>query len=128
LNTILSLVQHCFEEFGLIAQVEIAGNNSKSMENGIVSIGSLLEPSLLHGHLIMRGDPDFCYIGDEPLMGPVPGVLFNMRGDGIVDGNRQKENWTDQQMKKVSSALAEKIEWVMSQTNIHGLEILQSKK
>lgn len=78
----LGVVSHCFSlTTGLVAQIEVAGNNAHSIdaETGLVSIGVGDEPSALHGHVICRGDPHHNYIGDLSLGGPPAGELFNMR-------------------------------------------------
>lgn len=80
LHTVLALTASVYESLGLIAQVEVAGNNSHSFDTstGVTTVGKL-EPSFLHGHVLGRGNPQASYIANVPLRGPAPGELFNMR-------------------------------------------------
>lgn len=80
LHAVLALVSHAYTQLGLIAQVEVAGNNSHSFDlaTGITTIGAS-EPCSLHGHVIGRGTPSHFYVENIPLGGPPPGELFDMR-------------------------------------------------
>ena len=112
LTHLLGVMKYVFSEFGLEGQVQIAGNNSQFLHRNTMYFGDIKEPSMLHGHIIGRGDPTYEYIGDVPLDGPQPGELFNMRGD--VDetdiGNKNKVRWaSSKQMLTISSLLGDKL-------------------
>ena len=96
-----------YEAEGMVAQVEVAGNNAHSFVDGIFAIGTTGEPGMLHGHVIGRGDPAACYAESKSVLGgPPPGRLFNMRGDGTDDGNKSKLKWTEVDMRKFAARLA----------------------
>jgi len=79
------------ETFDLLTQIEVAGNNSHYFKDGITYIGTEKEPSMLHSHIICRGDPNHNYIGSVKLRGPEPGQLFNMREGKIPWSYRDAE-------------------------------------
>lgn len=88
----LAVVAQAYSHFGMIAQVELAGNNSHAFnpETSTTTIGEV-EPCFLHGHVIGRGNPNEVFIRGStdsdaggnrdllPLGGPRPGELFDMR-------------------------------------------------
>ena len=88
----LAVVSQAYSHFGMIAQVELAGNNSHAFDpqTATTTIGAV-EPCFLHGHVIGRGDPNVVFIGGSisgsstnnkdglTLGGPLPGQLFDMR-------------------------------------------------
>lgn len=79
LLTITSRMCTVLEMFDLITQIEVAGNNSHYFKDGITYVGTEQEPSMLHSHIICRGNPNHNYIGNVKLQGPEPGQLFNMK-------------------------------------------------
>ncbi len=110
LNTALSVFARAYENYGMIAQISIAGNNSQSIKpDGSVQLGNEKEPSLLHGHIIGRGNPEVAYIGDVTLKGPKAGAEMNLRGDGSDEGNRGKVKWKDEDLEIVAKGLASEV-------------------
>jgi hypothetical protein len=87
--------------FNLVGQLSYAGNNSHTFQDGNFVVGEQ-EPSMAHMHIIFRGNPNHEYLkydGKEygiNLGGPVPGAMYNMRGDSKDEndeGNKKKEKW-----------------------------------
>jgi hypothetical protein len=104
------ITQH-YETLGLFPQIEYAGNNSHEFKNSIMYVGKHTEPSMLHSHIICRGDPEHSYIDDVKLRGPIPGELFNMR-----DG---KTKWEIDEMLKVSTKIRNmQNKYTMNKNNI----------
>lgn len=68
------------------------------------------EPSLIHGHVIGRGNPELCYVGAVPLGGPIPGALFNMRGESEFDSPMPKIPWTEEGFKSVGRHFSNRAE------------------
>lgn len=112
IHLVASLLEMVGNRLGLISQSEIAGNNSHSSEFDLESQTQLLkvgftEPSMLHMHLIFRGDTEHEYIEGQKLNGPPLGQMFNIRADAQppsdyvtgqplplnVRGNTKKEPW-----------------------------------
>ena len=81
----------------------MAGNNSHYHISGVTYVGTPKEPSMLHAHIICRGDPNYKYIGDvpqnvsPPLRSVIPGELFDMRNGKI--------KWLGDESKQVASKL-----------------------
>ena len=100
LMSTLSVTSRAMSKLGGIVQVEVAGNNSHVFDpaTGVTTLGTPSEPSMLHGHLILRGNPETCLVDDVPLRGPTPGNLFNMR--------EGKTKWLPGEIEKVAKALA----------------------
>lgn len=96
---VLALVSHIYEqELGLVAQVEIAGNNAHDFKDGHMILGKPTEPIMCHGHVVGRGDPHYAYITELPdlkLGGQRPGEPFNGRGNSTSGdiGNMFKVAW-----------------------------------
>lgn len=88
---------------GIVTQFEIAGNNSQSLENNVLKIGNDKEPGMLHAHIVCRGNPKVEYIPGVALGGPPAGNLFNMRGDGLDEGNTKKTKWNESELKTAIS-------------------------
>ena len=112
LNLVLAVVSQAYTALGCLVQIEIAGNNSQWYDSATQTViaGKSNEPSMLHGHLIARGKIDHQYVEGVPLLGPVPGELFNMRGDSKNSrGNEKKEPWLPGQIEKVALAVARNI-------------------
>jgi hypothetical protein len=112
IHLVASLLEMVGNHLGLISQSEMAGNNSHTSEFDLESQTQVLkvgftEPSMLHMHLIFRGDTEHEYIEGQKLKGPALGQMFNMRGDAqppsdyvkgqplpvSVQGNTRKEEW-----------------------------------
>ncbi len=125
LNTALCILATAYENYGMIAQIEIAGNNAQSItENGDIQLGNEMEPALLHGHIIGRGNPGANYIENVPLRGPKAGKLFNLRGDGVDEGNKTKTNWKDNEMEIIAEALAKEVSNVLESSLVFkGIQI-----
>ena len=118
LHLSLGVMSQVYENLGVIAQVEVAGNNSQSFENGQVFLGNDKEPSLLHGHLIGRGNPTHDYIKGVALRGPIPGELFNMR--------EPKSKYETCELEVVRSALAREIKNLFGNPTVNtGLELME---
>jgi hypothetical protein len=114
------------QDLGLIVQIELAGNNSQTLVENNIVLGNDNEPSMLHLHIICRGNPDYEYITGVKLRGPIIGALFNMRGksipglttqewlsrsgNGLDIGNNTKKKWLDGEMKLVSNKFASLLE------------------
>lgn len=111
LSTVLALLASVYREFGMTVNTEIAGNNSQSLvDTKCIQLGNELEPSILHGHVIGRGDPQICYIADVPLRGPMVGQLFNLRGESSSqEGNQTKEKWQPGEMERVASIFVKEL-------------------
>lgn len=67
--------------FSVVAQLAILGNNAHHLDSaGALIAGSDSEPSVLHAHVVCRGDPAKIYAGDGPLLGPPLGTEFMFQG------------------------------------------------
>ena len=115
-----ALVAHIYEIcFGLVAQVEILGNNAHDMKDGKVILGKLAEPVMLHAHVFGRGDPEHAYIAELPdlkLGGPPPGQLFL---------GTAKVKWPSSEHVKIfATILASHIRQLMSETSITDMELV----
>jgi hypothetical protein len=129
LQLALCVVAEAYEKSGCpIVQQQIAGNNSLSLTaDGLVQIGNANEPNMLHGHIIARGNPQKSYIGNVILNGPLPNIMFNMRGDGAEEGNKSKLKWTDDGMNAVANQLSKNLYDVIktNQSLLNNIEITQ---
>lgn len=130
LNAALSIFAGAYENHGIIAQISIAGNNSQSVNpDGSVQIGNEKEPSLLHGHIIGRGNPETAYIGNVALKGPKAGSEMNLRGDGSDEGNKSKEKWKDGDMEIVAKGIANEIVKILrSSPELRKIEIVSIRQ
>lgn len=126
LNIALGIFARAYENFDIIAQISIAGNVSQSINSeGLCQIGNEKEPSLLHGHVIGRGNPSIAYIGQVTLKGPKAGLEMNLRGDGQEEGNKSKEKWKDEEMEVVGRSLANEIVKILkSSPHLKDVEIM----
>ena len=110
LSTALTIFARAYKNYGMIAQISVAGNNSQSIcSDGTVQIGNEKEPSLLHGHIIGRGNPNTAYIAGVFLKGPKAGAEINLRGDGNDEGNQAKEKWNGKDMELVAAGLTKEV-------------------
>lgn len=115
LNTGLDILATVYRSFSLSVETQIAGNNSQRVtDSGIVVLGNQREPSLLHGHIIGRGDPEKTFIADIPLRGPEPEITFNMRGNGHEAGNDSKVRWGAGELQAIASAVANALPAVLA--------------
>jgi hypothetical protein len=128
LQLMLGLVGEAFENAGCcIVQQQVAGNNSQSLTiDGKIQIGNEREPSMLHGHIIARGNPTNAYIANVLLKGPNPNILFNMRGDGFEEGNKAKLKWNLEEMNIVASIILEQLKLII--TEFPHIEMVAEKK
>ncbi|MCI5052103.1 MAG: hypothetical protein MRY21_03075 [Simkaniaceae bacterium] len=127
LGLFIQLVADVYSQIVPIAQTAVAGNNSHSfnMETGITYIGSSHEPSMLHGHVIGRGNPECAYIGEVKLDGPVPGQLFDMRAKTPeIKGNDRKVKWAKGEMQAVAARIGSELEKLKAQYERQGLVII----
>lgn len=120
LLAVTSKICTCFEEFELITQIEVAGNNSHTFSNGILYAGTEKEPSLLHSHIICRGDPLHMYIGLVPLRGAMPGELFNMREGKI--------KWSGDEPEQIVNVLNNTYDLLFSNNEEFDYNYLNSEK
>lgn len=97
LLTVLGIVSQIFEDRGLIAQINVAGNNSQSATNDTLKLGNEKEPSMLHGHGFGRGILGHSYFPDAPLTGPEVGSEFLLRAD--------KKPWTSKALISVVESM-----------------------
>ncbi len=125
LNLLIALVTEIYAKIGLEAQSAVAGNNSHSFdpETGITYIGSPKEPSMLHGHVMGRGNPSGEYVDGVPLGGPQPGELFDMRGITNIPGNNSKTKWKAGEMEKVVSTIRAHLDETKNAFEALGVEI-----
>ena len=124
---LIQLVADVYSKIVPIAQTSVAGNNSHwfDKETGITYIGGPKEPSMLHGHVYGRGNPDAEYIEGVKLGGPIPWEIFDMRAKTPeVPGNDSKPKWKKGEEKKVTSRLRIEIEKVKATYEAHGLNIV----
>jgi hypothetical protein len=63
------------------------------------------EPSMLHLHILGRGDPKTEYIPGIPLDAPAIGEEFNLKGQGKINDNTKKLPWSIDQLNIISSKL-----------------------
>lgn len=127
LNLLIALVTQVYAKIGLEAQSAVAGNNSHSFdpEMGITYIGSSKEPSMLHGHIFGRGNPQGEYIEGVKLGGPIPGELFDMRGITLdVPGNDTKTKWKPGEMSLIATRIKNEIESILADYETLGLAII----
>jgi hypothetical protein len=117
LSSGLTILAAAYKEHGMAAQISIAGNNAQSIAaNGKLVFGNKKEPSLLHGHIIGRGNPKICYIANVKLKGPNAGLEMNLRGDGAEEGNKSKEEWQDKEIEIVAATLASQVKNILANT------------
>ena len=109
LNISLAIFAELYESFDLIAQTQIAGNNSQVLTCGKIQFGTHEEPTILHGHVIARGNIEDKYIANVPLRGPPLGDIFNMRGTINKYGDLHKTSWFHGEINSVASALSERM-------------------
>lgn len=126
LNLLIALMTQVYAKIGLEAQSAVAGNNSHSFdpETGITYIGSAKEPSMLHGHIMGRGNPGGEYVEGVPLGGPNPGELFDMRGMTNMPGNNAKTKWKAGEMEKVVSVIRPFLDEIKKDFEVLGVEII----
>lgn len=131
LSLAMALVTEAYSRIVPIAQNAIAGNNAHSFDTqtGTVQLGTGKEPVFLHGHIFGRGNPDEKYIDDVKLDGPVPGLVFDMRGQTFAElGNDKKIPWQTGEMTKVVRCLRTEIEAIYPAYKTHGLTILTENR
>lgn len=97
----LQKLSRAYQKLGMTAQVIIAGNNSQVLtEDGNIQMGVEKEPSMLHGHVLGRGNPNNEYVEGVKLLGPKLGEWFDLI--------KVKIPWeNDSDMRKVAAALRE---------------------
>lgn len=128
LQLVLGLVAEAYENAGCrVIQQEIAGNNSQSLtKEGKIQIGNAKEPNMLHGHIIARGNPKEAYIEKVKLNGPELNLMFNMRGNGIDDGNNSKLKWNLDEMNTIAYKILEQIKLIVIQ--FENIEIVSERR
>lgn len=110
-----------------IIQTFEAGNIAHrfDVETRTLYIGSAEEPSLLHKHIIVRGDPEEEYIQDVQLGGPTPGLIFDMMGKTKeVPGNDKKIKWQPDQLQKAALLLRNEIKHLKEEYEELGLRVV----
>lgn len=127
LSIITEMVTQAYQEVMPIAQSFKLGNNSQSldMRHKRVMFGSEREPSILHAHVMGRGDPKMEYVPGVKLDGPDAGILFLFESyDKSITGNEAQVPWQKGQQKTVSHALREALYPVISASKIAALHII----
>lgn len=102
---VVSLAEAALHGLGATVQVAKAGNNAHifDAQSKITQFGHAREADMLHAHLWVRGDPESEPVPGIPLDGPVPGEIFDMRGQTSgVPGNECKKPWKEGDMQKVA--------------------------
>lgn len=104
----INLIAMIYEQgYQLVAQIQTNGNNAQSMsDEGKIQLGNLGNPSMLHSHIIGRGDPSHAYIVDIPLRGPKLGVAFDGRG---LSEQQKKVPWSSEELMKVRYDFSQKL-------------------
>ena len=97
---------------GLIPSMELLGNNSHGIgPEGGLELGNKTEPSSLHVHLIGRGDPKRCYIGNVPLRGAPP-------GDVMIPRQREEHFENEDERREVSNRFANILDEIVLHPNV----------
>lgn len=99
-----------YYDLNLIPQIYYAGNNSMELEKGKSVLIGKKEPSMLHVHLLGRGNPDFEYLPGQKLKATFVGEEFNLKGTGDVAKNEKKVPWEESERIIFKSLLTEFIE------------------
>lgn len=127
LALVMSLMTETYNLIVPTAQSMILGNNCHSFDfnTGIIQLGDAKEPLLLHGHIIGRGNPKKKYINNVELDGPVPGLVFDVRGQTKDElGNEREVPWTNaQDIEKVVHRLKDAVQNVRSNYTSLGLRV-----
>ena len=127
LSIVTEMVTQSYERVMPIAQSFKLGNNSQSLDKSHkrVMFGSEREPSILHAHVMGRGDPAKHYMPDVPLDGPEVGKLFLFESyDKSDPGNDAQVPWKAGQQKAVSHALRDALYQVISDNKIADVSII----
>jgi hypothetical protein len=104
IHTACAVVSQAVQErLGLVAQVILAGNNAHSVgPNGELCLGTPDEPSILHAHVLCRGDSNRAYSGTVTLGGAPFGEEAVLK--------RVKRPWrSDAELDEVRSFLGDAI-------------------
>lgn len=117
LYTAVSALSSVYESYQISVQVQLNGNNSQCVtNNGMMQVGVAKEPSILHAHIIGRGNPNHCYVGNVPLRGPNIGVAFDGRGKNAQEEGNTKRAWDRAELKIVAASLARRLIQVIRQS------------
>lgn len=112
LSLVVGLVENAYRNIVPIVQTFKAGNNAHEfdLKTRTIRIGKAEEPSILHAHVIGRGDPEAEYIEGVRLDGPNPGLNFDMMGKTMNEpGNDKKVPWDKEEMARVVRSLKSKL-------------------
>ena len=123
----MALVTEAYSRVVPIAQNAVAGNNAHLFDSntGTIQLGTPQEPVFLHGHVFGRGNPKEKYIDDVQLDGPIPGMIFDMRGQSVHEpGNDKKVHWKSDEINKVVQRLKSEIEHIQDAYKLCGLSII----
>ena len=105
LGAVLGLVAHCYADWGLLAQFEVADDEAQDLRyadvfatEGVFGVGfPPKQPGALRGHVVGRGNPFAVPPVPgrvQPLGGPLPGRVFDMRGkDADEDAGNRAVAW-----------------------------------
>ncbi len=116
---VMGLVSRAYRKLDLWPQMSLAGNKSHQFDpnTDAFTVGNMNEPSMLHGHIIGRGDPNKLIAPGFQLGGPVPGIEFNMFGNDKsippIQGNNRKVPWTPEAQIFLRDILAKAINEVL---------------
>lgn len=132
LSIITEAVTQAYETILPVAQSFKLGNNSQTFDKRLhrVQFGNAKEPSILHTHVMGRGDPSKDYIPGVPLDGPMLGTLFLFETyDKTVPGNDARKSWTKAARRKVTLALRDALNQVIkTNPNLKEITLLVPKQ
>jgi hypothetical protein len=129
LQIAMLLTAAAYEQAGCpITQMLVLGNNSQHLrDSGEIEFGNKNEPSMLHGHVICRGNPDVPYIAGVPLRSPAPGAVFNVHGKGTETWNNSKVQWRQADMQAVALTMAQEIRKLVDEEKFE-VKLVSSKE
>ena len=76
-------------------------------------LGNLKEPLMLHVHLICRGIIGKEYLPGLPLIGPRPGEVFDLRGNGSPTEGQKKLSWNPKERQLLQQWLQKKFQTLL---------------
>ncbi len=127
LGILTELVADAYTQIVPISQTALMGNNSQEFDRatGAICLGTEIEPSLLHVHVMGRGNPSVAYVDGIPLDGPEPGIAFLFKSSNPdVPGNNKNVPWKEGDMEKVVARLRVEIKKISADYTEQGLSIV----
>lgn len=124
LSLSLLLLSDALNQITPISQTLVLGNNSHafSPETRLITFGNADEPSILHGHVIGRGDPEAEYVPGVPLGGEEPGKVFQL-GAASENTVSVKIRWNEVDASNVSRELRRSLPSLIPFYKDAGLEV-----